>query len=131
MYESIDKRTKLENENLKTNGLEIMSESDLYKCTVDGMAKHIVYGIITIINYKYYYSYILDYKFLITDCWKSTAIMSTNAVCFLLLKRFRNGTTVEQLALELSILRDKLSLSDRDIGFSGDSIDVVKHAVSI
>lgn len=57
--------------------------------------------------------------------------MSTNAVCFLLLKKFRNGTTVEQLALELSLLRDKLSQAGRDTGFSGDSVDVVKHAVSI
>lgn len=57
--------------------------------------------------------------------------MSTNAVCFLLLKKFRNGTTLEQLAIELSLLRDKLSQADRDIGFSGDSKYVVKHAVSI
>lgn len=66
----------------------------------------------------------------ILDCWKSTAIMSTNAVCFLLLKKYRNGTTLEQLAQDLSIMRDKLSQDDRDIGFSGNSIDVVKHAVN-
>ncbi|VVC46482.1 Hypothetical protein CINCED_3A022004 [Cinara cedri] len=89
-------------------GLEIMSENAQYKQTIDGMAKHIVY-----------------------DCWKSTAIMSTNAVCFLLLKRFRNGTTIEQLALELSLLRDKLSQADRDVGFSGNSIDIVKHALGL
>lgn len=56
--------------------------------------------------------------------------MSTNAVCFLLLKKFRNGTTLDQLADNLSILRDKLSQANRDIGFSGNSKDVVKHAVS-
>lgn len=66
-----------------------------------------------------------------TDCWKSTAIMSTNAVSFLLLKKFRNGTTLKLLADDLSILCDKLSQANRDIGFSGNSKDVVKHAVSI
>lgn len=73
----------------------------------------------------------MDSDILITDCWKSLAIMSTNAVCFLLLKKFRNGTTVEKLALELSLLRDELSQAGRDTGFSGDSVDVVKHAVCI
>jgi len=56
--------------------------------------------------------------------------MSTNAVSFLLLKKYRNGTTLDQLAIELSILRDKLSQADRDIGFSGTSKNVVEHAVS-
>jgi glycerol-3-phosphate O-acyltransferase 1/2 len=56
--------------------------------------------------------------------------MSTNAVSFLLLKKYRNGTTIEQLAKELSIMRDKLSQCDRDIGFSGNSKDVVQYAVS-
>lgn len=65
------------------------------------------------------------------DCWKSTAIMSTNAVSFLLLKKYRNGATLEQLATDLSIMRDKLSQANRDVGFSGNSEDVVKHAVSI
>lgn len=56
--------------------------------------------------------------------------MSTNAVSFLLLKKYRNGTTIEQLAKELSIMRNKLSLANRDIGFSGNSKDVVRYAVS-
>lgn len=56
--------------------------------------------------------------------------MSTNAVCFLLLKKYRNGTTLQQLALDLSFMRDKLSRADRDFAFSGNSKDVVEHAVS-
>lgn len=44
LYESIDKKTLLENEVLKREGLEIMPENIRYKHTVDGMAKHIVYG---------------------------------------------------------------------------------------
>jgi len=57
--------------------------------------------------------------------------MSTHAVCFLLLNKHRNGTTLEQLAKDLSMMRDKLSQADRDIGFSGKSIEVIKHAVSV
>lgn len=57
--------------------------------------------------------------------------MSTNAVSFLLLKKYRNGTTFEQLTKDVSIMRDKLSQADRDIGFSGNSKDVVQYAVSV
>lgn len=57
--------------------------------------------------------------------------MSTHAVCFLLLNKHRNGTTLEQLAKDLSIMREQLSLADRDIGFSGRSMEVIKHAVSV
>lgn len=57
--------------------------------------------------------------------------MSTHAVCFLLLNKHRNGTTLEQLAKDLTMMRDKLSQADRDIGFSGMSIEVIKHAVSV
>lgn len=57
--------------------------------------------------------------------------MSTHAVCFLLLNKYRTGTTLEQLANDLSILRDKLSQGNRDVGFSGKSVEVIKHAVSV
>ncbi|KAL4149450.1 hypothetical protein QTP88_003400 [Uroleucon formosanum] len=108
LYESIEKLTQLENESLNKNGMEMMSATICYKTTVDRMAKHIVY-----------------------DCWKSTPIMSTHAVCFLLLNKHRNGTTLEQLAKDLSIMREQLSLADRDIGFSGRSMEVIKHALEL
>lgn len=57
--------------------------------------------------------------------------MSTNAVSFLLLKKHRNGVTLDKLAIDLSIMRDKLSQANRDVGFSGNSKDVVKHADSV
>ncbi|XP_050436945.1 glycerol-3-phosphate acyltransferase 1, mitochondrial [Adelges cooleyi] len=106
LYESIDKKLKLEN--IEGAGSLDLVENNKYKQIVDAMARHIIY-----------------------DCWKSTATMSTNAISFLLLKKYRNGTTVEQLAKDLSKLRDKLKSSNRDIGFSGSSKDVVQHAVSI
>lgn len=108
LYESIDKLTQIENETLNKNGMEMMSATICYKNTVDKMAKHIVY-----------------------DCSKSTPIMSTHAVCFLLLNKHRNGTTLEQLAKDLSMLRHKLARADRDIGFSGKSVDVIKHALDL
>ncbi|XP_060841831.1 glycerol-3-phosphate acyltransferase 1, mitochondrial-like isoform X2 [Rhopalosiphum padi] len=108
LYESIDKLTQLENESLNRNGMEVMSATISYKNTVDKMAKHIVY-----------------------DCWKSTPIMSTHAVCFLLLNKYRNGTTLEQLAKDILNLRSKLTQGDRDIGFSGSSIEVIKHAINL
>lgn len=54
MYESIDKKTQLENELLKKQGLDSISENIRYKYTIDGMAKHIVYGnlIINVRNIK-------------------------------------------------------------------------------
>lgn len=57
--------------------------------------------------------------------------MSTNAVSFLLLKKYRNGTTLKQLAIDVSMMRDKLSQANRDVGFSGNSNDVVQYAVSV
>jgi len=57
--------------------------------------------------------------------------MSTYAVSFLLLKKYRNGTTLEQLAISLSSMCNRMTQGDKDIGFSGSFRDVVKHAVNI
>lgn len=56
--------------------------------------------------------------------------MSTNALAFLLLSKFRNGANIEELILALDELRNDLALVKRDLGFSGDSIDVILYAVS-
>lgn len=56
--------------------------------------------------------------------------MSTNAVSFLLLNAFRDGAEIDTLAKALDKLREQLSLTDRDCGFVGDSVDVINHAVS-
>lgn len=57
--------------------------------------------------------------------------MSTNAVAFLLLYKYRNGANIEELILALDELRNDLVLVNRDLGFSGDSIDVILYAVSL
>lgn len=56
--------------------------------------------------------------------------MSTNAISFLLLNKFRNGANIEELILALDELRNELALVKKDIGFTGDSIDVILYAVS-
>jgi len=70
-------------------------------------------------------------RHIIFDCCKSTAVMSTNAVSFLLLHVFREGAKAETIAEALDKLRDLLNCTDRDCGFVGDSVDVINHAVDL
>lgn len=56
--------------------------------------------------------------------------MSTNAVAFLLLNKFRTGATLAQLVAALDELRIELARANKDVGFSGDSVDVIYYAVS-
>lgn len=57
-------------------------------------------------------------------------VMSTNAVSFLLLTKFRNGVELQELAKELDNLRQILEWDNRNIGFTGSSSFVIQHAVS-
>lgn len=56
--------------------------------------------------------------------------MSTNAVAFLLLNKFRNGATISNLCTALDELRADILRAQKDLGFSGDSLDVIHYAVS-
>lgn len=56
--------------------------------------------------------------------------MSTNALAFILLYKHRTGATIEELVESLDDLRRELAQCGRDIGFTGDSIDVINYAVS-
>lgn len=56
--------------------------------------------------------------------------MTTNAVAFLLLTRFRDGCPLNVLADALDELRETLEL-DRDIGFTGNSVNVILYAVDL
>ena len=69
--------------------------------------------------------------FIVLDCTRSTAVMSTNIVSFLLLSSFRDGGSIDEIALALDALRTELEWSGRDCGFSGDSVDVINYTVSI
>lgn len=68
--------------------------------------------------------------FCLTDCCRSTAVMSTNATSFLLLNLYRTGVSLDILVEAMDKLRDQIRVSDRDLGFIGESVDVVNHAVS-
>lgn len=57
--------------------------------------------------------------------------MSTNVVSFLLLNAYREGVELEELARALDEFRDELFASNKSFGFSGESVDVIKHAVSV
>ncbi|XP_062622393.1 glycerol-3-phosphate acyltransferase 1, mitochondrial-like [Saccostrea cucullata] len=58
----------------------------------------------------------------------STALMSTNLLAFLLLKKHRQGVQKSQLALDLEWLVSELKVRQRDVGFTGESEAVVQSA---
>ncbi|KAF4528604.1 hypothetical protein B566_EDAN009208 [Ephemera danica] len=72
-------------------------------------------------------------RHVIYDCDRRMAIMSTNAVAFLLLHQFRKGSTLDELASALDQFRFDVRTHDRDTGFSqsDDSVDVINHALRI
>ncbi|KAK7863758.1 hypothetical protein R5R35_011159 [Gryllus longicercus] len=70
-------------------------------------------------------------RHILYDATRSTSIMSTNAIAFLLLNKHRCGTTLGNLVRSLDELRKELLVSERDVGFCGESIDVVNHAVEL
>lgn len=57
--------------------------------------------------------------------------MSTNVVAFLLLNRFRSGCTMNKLIEAVESMRQELEWSDADVGFCGETIDVINHAMDI
>ncbi|XP_031639080.1 glycerol-3-phosphate acyltransferase 1, mitochondrial isoform X2 [Contarinia nasturtii] len=86
-------------------GTDVVNEE--HRALVDSIARHVVY-----------------------DCATATACMTTNAVAFLLLTRFRNGDTIDVLADALDDLRKTLH-GVRTISFTGDSHSVIKYAVDL
>lgn len=86
-------------------GTDVVQEE--HRTLVDNIARHVVY-----------------------DCASATAVMTTNAVAFLLLTRFRDGVTMSVFAEALDELRTSLQGS-KDIGFTGDSKDVIKYAAEL
>ncbi|XP_015514001.1 glycerol-3-phosphate acyltransferase 1, mitochondrial isoform X2 [Neodiprion pinetum] len=87
-------------------GTDVVSEE--YRQLVDCIAKHVIH-----------------------DCAKSTPIMSTNVVAFLLLNKFRDGCTLDRLVESFDSIRQELEWSQRNIAFCGESIDIINHALDI
>ncbi|KAJ9597799.1 hypothetical protein L9F63_011341, partial [Diploptera punctata] len=70
-------------------------------------------------------------RHIVHDCSESLAVMSTNAVAFLLLNKFRNGVSMERLVGAMEQLKKDLFNAGRDVGFSGDMMDVINHACDL
>ncbi|XP_034664662.1 glycerol-3-phosphate acyltransferase 1, mitochondrial isoform X1 [Drosophila subobscura] len=64
------------------------------------------------------------------DCAAATSVMSTNALAFLLLTRYRQGAEEQLLAEALDELRNSLS-GCKDIGFAGESSHVLEYACEL
>ncbi|KAB0797066.1 hypothetical protein PPYR_08060 [Photinus pyralis] len=82
--------------------------SDEYKYLVEKISKHVLY-----------------------DGARSTSVMSTNAVAYLLLRQFRKGATLDELVAALDELRVDLDNKQKDVGFSGSSRDAILYAVDM
>lgn len=89
-------------------GTDVVQEEQELRTLVDNIARHVVH-----------------------DCAKATSVMTTNALAFLLLNRFRDGAPLSILTEALDELRDVLTSTSRDLGFTGSSEDVIKYAVDL
>ncbi|GJQ71556.1 hypothetical protein Trydic_g11264 [Trypoxylus dichotomus] len=101
------------NKKLKSNpsttslyGTDVVS--DEHKSLVESISKHVIY-----------------------DCAQTMAVMSTNAVAFLLLNKYRKGVAIDELVDALDELRADLLSIKRDLGFTGDSLDVINYAIEL
>lgn len=87
-------------------GTDIVVEE--HRLLVESIARHIVY-----------------------DCSSSMAVMSTNAVAFLLLNCYRNGVSMDRLVEAMEKLKKDLFYAGCDVGFTGDMVDVINHACDL
>uniref|UniRef100_A0A673J9B3 Glycerol-3-phosphate acyltransferase 1, mitochondrial n=1 Tax=Sinocyclocheilus rhinocerous TaxID=307959 RepID=A0A673J9B3_9TELE len=62
---------------------------------------------------------------------KSSAIMSSHIVACLLLYRHRQGVLLSKLVEDFFNMKEEILSRDFDLGFSGNSEDVVMHALSL
>ncbi|CAK9807765.1 Glycerol-3-phosphate acyltransferase 1, mitochondrial [Anthophora quadrimaculata] len=87
-------------------GTDVIAEE--YRQLVDSIARHIVY-----------------------DCTSLTPVMSTNVVAFLLLNKFRDGCTLDDLIKAFDLTRQELEVRNKDIAFCGETVDIINHAMDI
>ncbi|KAJ3608064.1 hypothetical protein NHX12_025114 [Muraenolepis orangiensis] len=62
---------------------------------------------------------------------KSSAVMSTHIVACLLLYRHRQGVVLSKLVEDFFNMKEEILSRDFDLGFSGNSEDVVMHALQL
>ncbi|XP_045473576.1 glycerol-3-phosphate acyltransferase 1, mitochondrial isoform X3 [Harmonia axyridis] len=87
-------------------GTDVVSSSN--KSVIENISRHVVY-----------------------DACQSTSVMATDAVAFLLLTRYRDGVSIEELATALDALRKDLDFAQKELSFQGNSIDVINYAVDM
>ncbi|XP_067134379.1 glycerol-3-phosphate acyltransferase 1, mitochondrial-like isoform X1 [Centruroides vittatus] len=68
---------------------------------------------------------------IVYDASNATALMSTNVLSFLFLTKHRKGATLNQLVQSLNWLKEEIINRKRDVGYSGNSADVIKHACNL
>ncbi|XP_068625607.1 glycerol-3-phosphate acyltransferase 1, mitochondrial isoform X2 [Battus philenor] len=70
-------------------------------------------------------------RHLVYDAAQSTALMSTNVVSYVLLTEQRAGCTLRQLHSSVEARGAALCNSGRDLGYTGDTSALVKHALEM
>ncbi|XP_035780299.1 glycerol-3-phosphate acyltransferase 1, mitochondrial-like isoform X2 [Anopheles albimanus] len=88
-------------------GTDVVQEEQDQRQLIDNIARHVVF-----------------------DSARATSVMTTNALAFLLLNRFRDGAPLLLLVEALDELRAVLE-GTRDLGFTGSSEDVIRYAVDL
>lgn len=84
-----------------------MEITDKHRALVDNIGRHVVY-----------------------DSCTAMSIMSTNALAFLLLNKYRKGASLKELARSLDEMRQQFD-GKRDFGFDGPSENVIMTAVEL
>lgn len=92
--------------NVSLYGTDVVVEDE--RQSVDDIAQHVLYNSV-----------------------HSQAIMSTNLVAFLLLNKHRQGTSIKQMVSDIDWLRGELKARKRDVGFVGETKDVIEYAVDL
>lgn len=67
----------------------------------------------------------------IHDSANCSAVMSTNMVAFLLMNNHRKGATFQELCASFDRLYREITSRGRDVGFSGKTAAVVRHALRL
>lgn len=65
------------------------------------------------------------------DAVNCCAVMSTNMIAFLLLNNHRQGATFEELSSSFDWLLGEITSRGRDVGFSGKTAAVIRHALQL
>lgn len=105
LMHDLDSRMLSNYSNSSLYGAEVSEEQ---KMTIEAIARHIVY-----------------------DASQTTAAMCTNVVSYVLLTEARTGCGLQELCAGAEQLCCDLRTEGRDLGFAGDIVNVVRHAIDL